>query len=66
MSPQANTNTPKAQVARVRRRNNTLRVTYTDGRKVTVPQAVNGRFESRVSYGYDQPTGTYNSAVVSS
>ncbi len=63
MSPQANDNTPKAQVARVRRRNNTLRVTYTDGRKVTVPQ---GLFESQVSYGYDQPTGTYSARTVSS
>ncbi|MET8278355.1 hypothetical protein [Micromonospora sp. NPDC005174] len=52
MTGQANDNTPKAQITRVRRRNNTLRVTYTDGRKVTVPQAVNGPFASRVSYGF--------------
>ncbi|WP_433460641.1 hypothetical protein [Micromonospora sp. CA-248212] len=66
MTSEANTNTPKAQIARVRRRNNTLHVTYTDGRKVTVPQAVNGPFESRVSYGFDQRTGAYGAQAVSS
>lgn len=66
MTSETNTNTPKVDIHRVRRRNNTLRVTYTDGRKVSVPQATNGVYESRVSYGYDQPSGTYNARQVTS
>lgn len=64
MTSETNTNTPKVDIHRVRRRNNTLRVTYTDGRKVSVPQATNGAYSSRVSYGYDQPTSTFNARPV--
>jgi hypothetical protein len=54
MSPQANSNTPNTVIKRVRRRNDRLHVTYTDGRKVDVPAAVNGRYESQVSYRYER------------
>ncbi|MEV2239583.1 hypothetical protein [Micromonospora sp. NPDC049891] len=54
MSPQANSNTPSAVIRRVRRRNDRLHVTYADGRKVDVPAAVNSRYESQVSYRFEQ------------
>ena len=64
MTSETNTNTPKVDIYRVRRRNNTLHVTYTDGRKVSVPQAVNGAYESQVSYGHDKATGAFNAQAV--
>ena len=66
MTTESNTNTPKVDIYRVRRRNNTLHVTYTDGRKVTVPQAVNGAYESQVSYGRDKTTGALDARQVTS
>lgn len=69
MSPQANNNTPSAVIKRVRTRTRAdgsteQHVTYTDNRRVNLRQAVNGSYRSRVSYGYDQPTGTFNTRAV--
>ncbi|NIL57114.1 hypothetical protein HCB18_09295 [Salinispora arenicola] len=62
MSPRASIDTSKAVIHRVRRRNHQLHVTYTDGRKVEVPAAVNGPYRSPVSYGYDR--GAYTTRPV--
>ncbi|MEV0214363.1 hypothetical protein [Micromonospora sp. NPDC050695] len=69
MTSETNTNTPNAQIKRVRIRNHAdgtvaQHVTYADNRRVDVRQATNGSYRSRVSYGYDQPTGTYNAQGV--
>jgi hypothetical protein len=71
MSPQANTNTPSAVIKRVRTRTRPdgtaeQHVTYADNRRVDVRQAANGSYRSRVSYGYDQPSGSYNARSVTS
>lgn len=62
MSPQANSNTPSTVIKRVRRRNDRLHVTYTDGRRVDVPAAVNGPYQSQVSYRFEQ--GAYGAEPV--
>ena len=62
---QANDNTPKAVIKRVRRVGNKFRVTFTDGTRMMVPAAVNGSQESRVSYGFDRD-GAFNARQVTS
>lgn len=67
MTSETNTNTPKSVIKRVRRRNSEWHVTFTDDRPMLVTrQAVNGRFESQVSYGHDKATGAFNARAVTS
>ncbi|MEV1013842.1 hypothetical protein AB0I89_24115 [Micromonospora sp. NPDC049801] len=68
MTEQANTNSP-APVRQGRTRTRFLpngsveqRVTKADNTRAWVP--VNDRYRSRVSYGYDQPSGSYNARSV--
>lgn len=69
MTSETNTNTPKVDVKPTRTRTRILpngtveqRVTRGDNTRAWVP--MNDRYRSRVSYGYDQPTGTYNAQGV--
>lgn len=71
MTSETNTNTPNAQIKRVRirtRANGTTEqhVTYVNNTQVRSGVALNEAYRSRVSFGYDQPPGTYNARTVSS
>lgn len=69
MTSETNTNTPSTAIKRVRTRTRPdgtreHHVTYADNRRVNVAQAVNGSYQSRVSYGYEARTGTYGVQAV--